>query len=247
MIASMLAAIARGRPDCAIAWLHTLTVTYRIRQSGILILPALLGACAAARPASCLPPVQPDEVSWLVDQGWHTEIGLPARQIRGPLSVFRSFFPGAKVLMFGFGKRTFITARVESFSELLLGPVPGPGTIQVIGLRVDPSEAYRPGQVIRLSLLPSQEDRLSAFVWDQIGKTKGGQPRLISPGLFPGSLFYASSSGYSLAYTCNTWSAAALRAAGLRINPAGVILPNGLLDQTARLADACLMPERQPH
>jgi hypothetical protein len=207
----------------------------------VLALPVLLCACAAARPAPCLPTSRPDEVAWLVDQGWHTAIGLPARQIRGPLSVFRQVFPGADTLMFGFGKRTFITAKVESFSELLMGPIPGPGAIQVIGLRSGPDAAYRPGQVTRLSLQPLQADRLSAFVWDQIGKTRNGQPRLISPGLFPGSLFYASSRGYGLAYTCNTWSAQALQTAGLRVEPEAVMLPGGLLDQVARLGDACLM------
>ncbi len=147
--------------------------------------------------------------------------------------------------MFGFGKRTFITAKVESFAELIMGPVPGPGAIQVIGLGADPDEAYGPGQVIRLSLQPSQADRLSDFIWDQIGRTHAGQPRLVSPGLFPGSLFYASSQGYGLAYTCNTWSARALQAAGLRVDPDGIILPNGLFKQVAQLGDACLMSGRR--
>ena len=228
-----------------VAVLDKVAVRQTISRFAALLLPVLLGACATARPALCPPLAQPGDVTWLVHQGWHTEIGLPARQIRGPLSMFRRIFPGARVLMFGFGKRTFITAKVESLAELIMGPVPGPGAIQVIGLGADPDEAYSPGQVIELSLQPSQSDRLSDFVWQQIGRTHTGQPRLISPGLFPGSLFYASSQGYGLAYTCNTWSARALQAAGLRVDPGGIILPGGLFRQVVQLGEACLMSGRR--
>jgi hypothetical protein len=202
----------------------------------------LLSACATtATPQPCAPASRAVAVAWLVDQGWHTEIGLPASEISGPLGVFRDVFPGATTLMFGFGKRTFITAKVESFSELLMGPIPGPGAIQVIGLRTEPPLAFTHARVIRLSLLPGQAGRLSGFIWDAIGKTRDGRARLISQGLFPGSLFYAASRGYGLTYTCNTWSAQALQVAGLPIDPDGISLPHGLLAQTARLGDACLM------
>ena len=176
-----------------------------------------------------------------MDQGWHTEIGLPAAEITGPLTVFRDVFPGATTLMFGFGKRTFITAKVETPSELLMGPIPGPGAIQVIGLRVEPSLSFTRSRVIRLALLPGGAARLSGFIWDAIGKTHDGQARLISQGLFPGSLFYAASRGYDLAYTCNSWSAQALQAAGVPIDPDGITFPHGLLVQAARLGNACLV------
>jgi hypothetical protein len=208
--------------------------------------PALLCACAVSRPAPCSAPGRGDPVAWVVDQGWHTEIGLPAQEIAGPLSVFRTIFPGAHVLMFGFGKRTWITAKVESWSELLMGPVPGPGAIQVIGLRVDPADAYAGDQVIRLPLRPDQAVSLDRFIWDAIGKTRTGQPRLISSGLFPGSLFYAASHGYAPTYTCNTWSAQAMHSAGLPVNPDGVILAGGILGQVARVRGSCLVADHAP-
>jgi hypothetical protein len=50
-----------------------------------------------------------------------------------------------------------------------------------------------------------------------------GNPRLVGPGRFPGSQFYAAEHGYSLAYTCNTWVADALHAAGLPVDEGGVV------------------------
>ena len=205
----------------------------------VAILPLLLSACAASRPLPCDASRSQGPAAWLIDQGWHTEIGLPARELSGPLAGFRRVFPGATVLMFGFGKRTWMTARVETPSELLMGPFPGPGAIQVVGLRVPPAEAYPAGEAIRLALRPEQLARLSDFVWNEIGKTRTGQARLISAGLFPGSLFYAARRGYGPGFTCNSWTAQALQSAGLPVSPRGVVFSGGVLEQAARLGAAC--------
>ena len=204
------------------------------------LLPAiLLAACGTARPPPCAAPAPPGPLAWVVDQGWHTEIGLPAQQLLGPLSVFREIFPGATVLMFGFGKRTWMTANVESPSELIMGPFPGPGAIQVVGIRWAPLIAYPDSQVTRLSLDFEQQARLSAFLWNSLGKTRHDTPRLISRGLFPGSLFYAASRPYGPGYTCNSWTAQGLQQAGLPVRADGVMFAAGLLEQTARLQQAC--------
>lgn len=60
----------------------------------------------------------------LIDRGWHVEIALPAEALTGGLAVFRDVFPGARAVAFGYGKRTFFTAKTDSLSEYLLGPFP---------------------------------------------------------------------------------------------------------------------------
>ena len=224
------------RPFSGFSWFHC----HWGRIAGAVVgLEFLLGGCAVPIAPACSPvAARTGAVAWLVDQGWHTEIGLAADELTGPLGVFRTTFPGARVLMFGFGKRTFITARVTSLSELLLGPVPGPGAIEVVGLRVRPQDAYAsPVEMVTLPI--GGAARLSAFLWAAIGKDRAGGARLIAPGLFPGSLFYAASRRYSLTYTCNTWTADALAAAGVPMAADGVILPGSLMRQTAGLAGIC--------
>ena len=203
----------------------------------ILYVAAAFSGCAGPPPALCTPQTGP--VVWVIDRGWHTEIALPAEEIAGPLATFRDVFPGARVVVFGFGKRTWITARVESPSELLMGPFPGPGAIQAVGLRVAPDAAWRTGSVTRLTLRPGRAADLSAFIWNAIGKTPSGGPRLIAPGLSPGSLFYAASHAYGPDYTCNNWTAEALRDAGLAVVSQGVVFANGVSRQIARLPQAC--------
>ena len=211
----------------------------------LLLCALLLAACAGSPPPDCAR--GPAAAAWLVDQGWHTEIGVRAADLDGPLSTYRRVFPGAAVLMFGFGKRTWITAKVESLSELLMGPFPGPGAIQVVGLRVTPEQAFGDAEVLALSLRPQQFRLLSAFIWDAIGKTATGRPRLIGGGLFPGSLFYAASRSYAPDYTCNSWTAQALQAAGLPVHPSGIVFAGGVIDQVGKTGAACTMPGLRPN
>ena len=228
------------------------------------LFPVLLCACTGASPPACPPAARPAPVAWVISQDWHTEIGLPASELSGRLASFRTVFPGASALVFGFGKRTWMTARVESPAELLMGPFPGPAVIEVVGLRVEPALAFGGSEVIRLKLRPGQLARLSDFLWDSFGKAQvggkaqpggkaqaGGKaragedgavgPRLVSQGLFPGSLFYAASRGYGPLHTCNSWTAEALGAAGLPVRARGVVFAGGVLDQVARLGQACRM------
>jgi hypothetical protein len=196
----------------------------------------LLAACATLPPPQACPPAAAP-VAWVVDHGWHTEIGLPVSEIAGPLGIFRGIFPGAQVLMFGFGKRTFFTAKTESPSEWLLGPVPGPAAIQVVALPASPEADYDL-PVVRLALPPGGAAGLSAFLWAAIARTKQGAPRLIAPGLFPGSLFFAAIDRYALDNDCNGWVARAMRAAGLPVRT-GAIFAAGVMRQAVRLGLVC--------
>lgn len=207
-------------------------------RAGIVL---ALGASACAGPslATC-PAPRSGPIVWVIDEGWHTDIALPADQAIGPLGYFRGVFPGARTLVFGFGKRTFFTAKVQTLSELLLGPFPGPGAIQVTGINVAPDQAYT-GLSIPLRLPPGGAKRLSEFLWNAVAKTELGGPMLISEGLYPGSLFYAASHAYDLSYTCNTWTADALRSAGLPV-ATDVMLAGSLIQNVAVMKGVCRTP-----
>jgi hypothetical protein len=90
-------------------------------------------------------------------------------------------------------------------------------------------------------------ERLSSFVWREITHDGTGKPRLIDRGPFPGSLFYAAATGYSLNRTCNKWSALALAAAGLDIDPSGVILAGQLTARARRFSTSQSATAVSPH
>ncbi|MGA9866478.1 MAG: DUF2459 domain-containing protein [Acetobacteraceae bacterium] len=202
-----------------------------------------VGACTASPPVCSLGKPATDLV-YVVSRGWHVEVGLSTADLAGPLTVFRDIFPDARALLFGYGKRTFFTARVDTLREYVLGPFPGPAVIQVTGLAVLPTQAYPSSDVMVLRLPPGGARALSSYIWNDLGKDRAGGPRLVAQGNFPGSVFYAARSGYSPTHTCNTWAANALQAAGLPISGAGVIFSGQAVSRV--LAAGACTPEAPP-
>jgi hypothetical protein len=214
--------------------------TRRIASAALLLSVA---ACSPTIAPSCPRPLATAGVVYVVGRGWHVDIGIPADELTGPLTFYRDMFPGARTIMFGYAKRTFVTAPAHTISEYILGPVPGPAIIDVSGINVFPPEAYEPGSTIMLSLPPGGARLLSDFIWNDLDKTSAGQPRLVARGSYPGSLLYGARSEYSLLHTCNNWAASLLQAAGVPVSSDGVILSNQLMSRSAKAAVAqCAAP-----
>jgi hypothetical protein len=213
----------------------------------LLLAPLVVGAlagCAATPAVPCggAPPSR--DVVYIIDHGWHTDIGVPASELSGPAGVFRSIYPGVAALVFSYGKRTFLTAPVDDWSEYLLGPVPGPGAILVTGLAVMPDQAYDGTPVGVLRLPVGGARALSDYLWAELRKDRTGKPLLIDPAPFPGGVFYAATDTYMLTHTCNTWAIDALRAAGLPVDPTGVVFAGQAM---ARARQAALCPFANPN
>jgi len=189
---------------------------------------AMLAGCAIPQPAPGCGAV----TLWLLDRGWHTEFAIAADAIEGGLAAFVPRFPGARVLLFGYGKRSFMTATVERFQELLIGPFPGDGVIQVTAVSALPVPP-----AIGIAFDAPALRALTDFIWSTVDRDETGGPRLL--GHRDGAVFYASPRRYSLDYTCNTWSAEALATAGLPVAVDGVRVVSDLLRQVALLPQAC--------
>ena len=182
---------------------------------------AVLSACDSISPPCT--PAKADNIVYVVEGGWHVEIGIPVNELDENLQFYKDIFPGADTLMFGYGKRTFFTAVVHTPSEYLLGPFPGPAVIHVVGLRGAFSDAYPDKDVITLALPQDGSRALSEFIWQDLVKNASGEPEEIAASTNPVGLFYDAKSEYNPFHTCNTWSVEALHAAGLPISSAGVI------------------------
>lgn len=189
----------------------------------------LLAGCALPPPAPCAA-LPEGPIAWVIDQGWHTEIALQSASLPQPLARLRGLFPGAETFAFGFGKRSYVLAEAGDVAELLLGPLPGPGIIQVKGLRAAPPEVW-PGRAIALMLGDAGLATLADFLWESIAPEAEGLP-------LQGSLFLAARQNYTLGFTCNTWTAAALQRAGLPVRPEGVVLAGAVLAQLRPLGCA---------
>jgi hypothetical protein len=203
-----------------------------LRRIVFLALALFLAACAGPPATPPCPPPDHGPVAYVAADAWHADIGLPVDELTGPLAYFRQVFPQARAIMFGYGKRTFITAPPDSLSEYALGPLPGPSAVQIVGLSGLPDSAYLPGETVELSLTPESEARLEDFIWRALAKDASGSPKRISSDR-TGIVFYAGASRYSLLHTCNTWVAEGLAAAGLPVDSGGVIFSGQVMARAA--------------
>ncbi len=193
----------------------------------------LLGVSACSPHVSACPKPVAGDVVYIVGRGWHAEIGIPAEQLNGRLAFYREVFPDARVVMLGYGKKTFFTAPPDSVSEYFLGPFPGPAVIQAVGLRVTPLQAYPQKDVVELALPAGGMHALSEFIAQDLTPDDSGKPLIVAHSHNPEGLFYAARSQYTLLHTCNAWAADALHSTGLPIDSDGVIFSGQV---TARLS-----------
>ena len=207
-----------------------------IHRSKSLAAALLLTSCGPTSLLNC-DITTPQLHVWIVDFGFHTEIVIPASQLDGKLASFRTLFPGVRTISFGFGKADFFTRRDPGFLDFVAGTIPGPADIRVIPLRDEPQNLYRT-PIIRIPLTSAEWSQLESFITASFARTPSGTfiPALGNDGT--GGRFFAATSGYSLAYTCNTWTVDALHHAGLHIE-ANSLIAGSAMRQVAHITGAC--------
>jgi Protein of unknown function (DUF2459) len=147
------------------------------------------------------------------------------------LAALKPEFPSARYLVFGWGAHDYYMAQNPGIGDLLRAVASGPGVMLLIPLEISPEAFFGASNVF---VLPAPRDgvqSLATFLWDYLTVDKEGPPRRIGTGPYPQSVFFASTGTYNLGHTCNTWTAEALRVAGLPVTAAGVVFAGQVLDQ----------------
>jgi uncharacterized protein (TIGR02117 family) len=213
------------------------------RRASCLPLALLAAFCGCSQGTTLRPPGT--RTAYILDRGFHTDVGLPTAQLDPPLQPLATFFPGARTLLIGFGDRTFVQSRGHrELTDWLLALLPGDGAMLVTGLNVPPEKAFPPQSVVALRLTPDEWTRLESFVRASFAP-RSGVPARLAEGPYAGSRFFASSLTYDLLATCNTWTAEALRAAGQPM-PVNTTLFAGQVLRAARHMPAAISAARPP-
>jgi uncharacterized protein (TIGR02117 family) len=160
---------------------------------------------------------------YVIDRGWHTDIGLPVTELHGKLARIADDFPGATALTIGFGDRAYLLDRDTSFFDIVRALLPGKAALLVTGLRTLPAAAFGDDSVVTLGITKPQLDALEAYLASYFASDRLGQSLRLADGPYPGSLFFASNATYDALHTCNTWTAEGLRAAGYPVSTTLVI------------------------
>jgi uncharacterized protein (TIGR02117 family) len=201
------------------------------------VLQMLVGCQKASLPARPMLP-RGDVTAYVIAAGWHTEIALPVSAITGPLQALTRDFPTAQYLRFGWGEREYYMARQPTAGDAFRALFPAPAVLLVTPLDRAPSSTPVGSRTFAVGLTTAEAGRLADYIWAAFGQPIDGTPGRLGFGPYSGSAFYAASGTYSATYTCNTWTADALRAGGIPVDTVGVVIASQLTNQLEVLFDA---------
>ena len=109
--------------------------------------------------------------------------------------------------------------------------LPSSAVMLVVLLWQAPANAYGAEHVFNVEVSDQGAGVLSSFIWRFFAMGADGRAVRIAPGPYPRSAFYSSNGTCSLGYTCTTWTATALKAAGVPIHASDVVLADQLTSQ----------------
>jgi uncharacterized protein (TIGR02117 family) len=201
----------------------------------LLLVVLALTACVAEYPLG--PPDDGPKTApvFVIIRDWHTEIALPADAVDGRLALLRAAFPDATWLAFGIGERSFMVNESPGLLDMLAALFPSPTAIRVTGLRQPPAPVSGPEtETVMVHVTQAKRAGLVEFISLSFEYAAPDGPRFMTRGPYPGSLFYHATPTYSGFYTCNTWTADALRAAGIPVRSFGTLSAAGLARQVRR-------------
>ena len=208
----------------------------------LALLSLCLAACSAVpqetarAPASQVQKVDAKVYVYVLRRGRHTDLILPVAQLRNPLRKLAVEFPDVRYLTFGFGDRQYVLATHKNLAHALLAPFPGAGLLLITALENPPLDVYGSDHLVALPVTQQQIDAISRFVWDSLQQNEQGEVPPYLPGIYPGNIYYPSTHTYYGLYTCNTWTADALKSGGLPVSTFGVLLAGQVWDQVRAIA-----------
>jgi uncharacterized protein (TIGR02117 family) len=152
---------------------------------------------------------------YVVDNGIHTDLALPADALAGLIRATDLRVPGyanASHVLIGWGDRDFYL-NTPSWWEM--NPLRAASALIGTGktvLHVSHIPEPNPGQKVRaLTLRPEEYTQLVAYVRASFAEGPA------VPGYGVHDAFYPARGGYSAIRTCNQWTANALKAAGVKM------------------------------
>lgn len=210
-----------------------------VRHALILLPAAAALACACARlpPAASippppaghavhrLPPPRPPVIGVLV-RGWHSALMLPGSEL-GPLRPLLPRYAGESYVRFGWGNRRFFMSPHPTVYDALAALFSSPSVMLVQGAPSVHALVPVGARSRWLCADHTEVRRLDAYLRRTLRRPHG-RPLLLATGPRSGSAFYASSVRYDALHTCNTWTADALKYAGLPVHAGGVIFSSQL-------------------
>jgi uncharacterized protein (TIGR02117 family) len=174
---------------------------------------------------------------WLVNIGWHVGIALPIDPAVRRAIPELAAFPEADFVEIGWGDREFYRAENPGPAAAMKAALlPTPAVLHLYAFAGAVGARFSTSEIIGIALPDSEFTGLLQHISASFDRSAAGDGGELGTGLYGASSRFIHATGtFHLARTCNTWTAEALAAAGLDIEP-GAIVTAGSLMAAAREA-----------
>lgn len=212
----------------------------------LVLLVALLAGCAT-RPApvrdaqptgvqgAALQARGPTHHIHLLSHGWHTGIAVLAEDVFLYLPQLRERFPAHRWLEIGWGDAGFYQAQEITLGLTLQAMfLPTTAVVHVVGFNRAPPVYFEESRHIAHAVGTPQYQDLLAFLAQSFHVDGTGQLEAQNPGIYGDAQFYTGVGHYTIANTCNTWTAKALYSAGMEIPVALSLTASSVMRAAAR-------------
>jgi Protein of unknown function (DUF2459) len=214
----------------------------RWRVASILVHCVVLAALGGCVHAPSAPRAAAEAVPlYVIRRGWHVDVAFARAGLSPELAVLAATFPGASHLVIGFGDERYLIGRAPHALSGIAALWPGRGLMLVTGLRADPGRAFGASRVIELQVSPTGMESAQRQVARAFANGTTAAVRANGP--YEGSVFFESARRYSATFTCNTWAAEVLRAAGIDVDPHGTLFASQLWRQVRTAAAKQALPD----
>lgn len=191
-------------------------------------------------------PQKPDQCHsiYVADHGWHTGLILLRQDFDPRVSLRTTYFDDKQWLEFGWGDAAFYQAEEMSVGLALRALFsPTDAVMHVYAFDGMPAKNFPESEVVRIRVTQAGYRRMIRFIRDAFARDQNGHVMPLKRGLYGRSHFFKARGTYSMDRTCNTWTAEALREAGLAIDPASAATSGGVMSQLAYLETAACAEE----
>lgn len=203
----------------------------------------LLAGCAGGGPRSLAPPAGASWPVYVVSNGWHTGLVVEATRLPQDRWPQRRELADARFLEVGWGDRDAYPAERMTARLALRAAFGSRGSaLLVTPFEESPAERFRGLDLVELAVDAAGLDRLAAFIEASYAPDPSGRPIPLGSGWAAPGTFYLARGRFGLLNTCNTWTARALRAAGVPVRVTLTLTAEHLMRQLERLG----RPVRSP-
>jgi len=205
-----------------------------IALSRFVLAGVLLIAGCALPAATNSPPQQVAASIHLINHGWHSGIAIARADLPDGFPALADF-PRADHLEFGWGDAEYYLAAAPTLRQGMQALFrPTPSVLHTAAIDGDVAAAFPSSTIVRLRISADGLRKLLEFIGAEFQRDTRGAPIAVAPGLYGASRFYRANGTFQFPRTCNWWTAEALAAAGVPVEPGRAATARGLLAQAAR-------------